>query len=324
MLIVDGLPPLSAGRREELRRWLADGGEMLVEATEILAADDEPRPENFLGQFGAVLRADRLAHDEARAEILLQGLTEPIEVDFIGGTTWKTAPERRSARRWRTIYRDSCNTPSATACCMWSATATGSPTPASASSTTPLLLAMVGGGARHGMAAAQRRRAAAGGLDLAPRRRGVNRAPYSASGRWCARWSWRWPPPAMSCWRACPASARPCWCGPGAGRGRRYARIQFTPDLMPSDVTGHAIFDMKSEQFRIRRGPVFCNLLLGDEINRAPAKTQAAMLEAMQEQQVTIEGRRWRWSRPSWCWRRRTRSSRRAPTRCPRRSSTAF
>jgi len=73
--------------------------------------------------------------------------------------------------------------------------------------------------------------------------------------------------------------------------GGRYSRIQFTPDLMPGDVTGHAIFDMKSEQFHIRRGPVFCNVLLGDEINRAPAKTQAAMLEAMQEQQVTIEGK---------------------------------
>ena len=73
--------------------------------------------------------------------------------------------------------------------------------------------------------------------------------------------------------------------------GGRYARIQFTPDLMPSDVTGHAIFDMKSEQFHIRRGPIFCNVLLGDEINRAPAKTQSAMLEAMQEQQVTIEGK---------------------------------
>jgi MoxR-like ATPase len=72
--------------------------------------------------------------------------------------------------------------------------------------------------------------------------------------------------------------------------GGRFARIQFTPDLMPSDVTGHALFDMKLEQFRIRRGPIFCNLLLGDEINRAPAKTQSAMLEAMQEQQVTIEG----------------------------------
>ena len=71
----------------------------------------------------------------------------------------------------------------------------------------------------------------------------------------------------------------------------RFARIQFTPDLMPSDVTGHALFDLKTEEFRIRRGPIFCNLLLGDEINRAPAKTQAALLEAMQEQQVTIEGR---------------------------------
>ncbi len=72
--------------------------------------------------------------------------------------------------------------------------------------------------------------------------------------------------------------------------GGHFARIQFTPDLMPSDVTGHALFDMKSEGFRIRRGPIFCNLLLGDEINRAPAKTQSALLEAMQEQQVTIEG----------------------------------
>jgi MoxR-like ATPase len=72
--------------------------------------------------------------------------------------------------------------------------------------------------------------------------------------------------------------------------GGRYARVQFTPDLMPSDVTGHAMLDRKTDEFRIRRGPIFCNLLLGDEINRAPAKTQSAMLEAMQEQQVTIEG----------------------------------
>jgi MoxR-like ATPase len=70
-----------------------------------------------------------------------------------------------------------------------------------------------------------------------------------------------------------------------------FARIQFTPDLMPSDVTGHAIYDMKSESFKIRKGPVFTNLLLADEINRAPAKTQAALLEVMQEQQVSIEGR---------------------------------
>jgi MoxR-like ATPase len=70
-----------------------------------------------------------------------------------------------------------------------------------------------------------------------------------------------------------------------------FARVQFTPDLMPSDVSGHAFYDPKSESFRIRRGPVFTNLLLADEINRAPAKTQAALLEVMQEQQVTIEGR---------------------------------
>jgi MoxR-like ATPase len=71
----------------------------------------------------------------------------------------------------------------------------------------------------------------------------------------------------------------------------RFTRIQFTPDLMPSDVTGHAMYDMKTEEFRIRKGPVFTHLLLADEINRAPAKTQAALLEVMQEQQVTIEGR---------------------------------
>jgi MoxR-like ATPase len=72
--------------------------------------------------------------------------------------------------------------------------------------------------------------------------------------------------------------------------GGRFSRIQFTPDLMPSDVTGHAMYDQTTSQFRIRKGPVFANLLLADEINRAPAKTQAALLEVMQEQQVTIEG----------------------------------
>ncbi|KQY55207.1 AAA family ATPase [Lysobacter sp. Root494] len=69
-----------------------------------------------------------------------------------------------------------------------------------------------------------------------------------------------------------------------------YARVQFTPDLMPSDISGHAVYDPKTETFNIRRGPVFTNLLLADEINRAPAKTQSALLEAMQELQVTIEG----------------------------------
>ena len=68
------------------------------------------------------------------------------------------------------------------------------------------------------------------------------------------------------------------------------ARIQFTPDLMPADVTGHTLYDPGTAQFTTRRGPVFTNLLLADEINRAPAKTQAALLEVMQEGQVTIEG----------------------------------
>lgn len=73
--------------------------------------------------------------------------------------------------------------------------------------------------------------------------------------------------------------------------GGEFARIQFTPDLMPSDVTGHAVYDLQTEQFKLRKGPLFTHLLLADEINRAPAKTQAALLEAMQERQVTLEGR---------------------------------
>ena len=72
--------------------------------------------------------------------------------------------------------------------------------------------------------------------------------------------------------------------------GGDFGRIQFTPDLMPTDITGHTLFDMSSQTFRVRKGPVFTNLLLADEINRAPAKTQAALLEVMQETQVTIDG----------------------------------
>ena len=72
--------------------------------------------------------------------------------------------------------------------------------------------------------------------------------------------------------------------------GCAHARVQFTPDLMPSDISGHAVFDPKLERFEVRKGPVFTNVLLADEINRAPAKTQSALLEAMQEGQVTIEG----------------------------------
>ena len=69
-----------------------------------------------------------------------------------------------------------------------------------------------------------------------------------------------------------------------------FTRIQFTPDLMPSDVTGSSIFNQRESDFEFRPGPIFTNLLLADEINRAPPKTQAALLEAMQERQVTIEG----------------------------------
>ena len=71
--------------------------------------------------------------------------------------------------------------------------------------------------------------------------------------------------------------------------GLRFARVQFTPDLMPSDVTGAAIYDQRSGELRFQPGPIFTHVLLGDEINRAPPKTQAALLEAMQERQVTTE-----------------------------------
>ena len=73
----------------------------------------------------------------------------------------------------------------------------------------------------------------------------------------------------------------------------KFKRIQFTPDLMPSDMTGHAIYDMREGKFNVRLGPIFTNLLLADEVNRAPAKTQAALLEVMQESQATIEGKRY-------------------------------
>ena len=80
--------------------------------------------------------------------------------------------------------------------------------------------------------------------------------------------------------------------------GGQFSRVQFTPDLMPSDVTGHAMFNMAKQEFEIRKGPAFTNLLLADEINRAPAKTQAALLEVMQEGQITIEGESFKTGEP--------------------------
>ncbi|APU95005.1 MULTISPECIES: AAA family ATPase [Sphingobacterium] len=73
-----------------------------------------------------------------------------------------------------------------------------------------------------------------------------------------------------------------------------FKRIQFTPDLMPSDVTGSSILDLKSNEFEFRRGPIFANIVLIDEINRAPAKTQAALFESMAEQQVSVDGTTYR------------------------------
>src|SRR3954466_822171 len=75
--------------------------------------------------------------------------------------------------------------------------------------------------------------------------------------------------------------------------GAEFSRIQFTPDLMPSDITGTNVFNMQSSQFSLRQGPIFTDILLADEINRTPPKTQAALLEAMEERQTTIDGERY-------------------------------
>ena len=77
-----------------------------------------------------------------------------------------------------------------------------------------------------------------------------------------------------------------------------FKRVQFTPDLMPSDLTGHSIYDMKDQVFRFNQGPAFTNILLADEINRSPPKTQASLLEVMQERQVTVDGITHALSRP--------------------------
>src|SRR5690348_4869657 len=77
-----------------------------------------------------------------------------------------------------------------------------------------------------------------------------------------------------------------------------FNRIQFTPDLLPADVVGTQVFDQTTGQFTVKRGPIFANILLADEINRAPAKVQAALLEAMQEKQVTIGGQTFKLEEP--------------------------
>ncbi len=78
--------------------------------------------------------------------------------------------------------------------------------------------------------------------------------------------------------------------------GAKFSRIQFTPDLMPSDITGTNVFNMQTSEFKLRPGPIFTDILLADEINRTPPKTQSALLEAMEERQATIDGRRYKLS----------------------------
>jgi len=80
--------------------------------------------------------------------------------------------------------------------------------------------------------------------------------------------------------------------------GLRFSRVQFTPDLLPADITGSSVLDLRSNELVFRPGPLFANLILADEVNRAPAKTQSALLEAMQERQITVDGVTHRLPRP--------------------------
>ncbi|EHR77529.1 ATPase [Thermococcus litoralis DSM 5473] len=80
--------------------------------------------------------------------------------------------------------------------------------------------------------------------------------------------------------------------------GVKFKRVQFTPDLLPSDILGVSVFNQKTLEFEFKKGPVFTNILLADEVNRAPPKTQSALLEAMQERQVTIEGKTYQLEKP--------------------------
>ena len=100
-----------------------------------------------------------------------------------------------------------------------------------------------------------------------------------------------------------------------------FTRLQFTPDLLPADIVGTRIYRACTETFDVELGPVFANFVLADEINRAPAKVQSALLEVMAEHQVPSAAA-YPVPRRSWCWPPRTRSSPRASTRSPRPSAT--
>ena len=102
-----------------------------------------------------------------------------------------------------------------------------------------------------------------------------------------------------------------------------FKRIQFTPDLVPADLVGTRIYNQKTGDFTVSLGPVFANLLLADEINRAPAKVQSALLEVMQEYQVTIAGETYKVPQPFLVMATQNRSKAKAPIRCRKHRSTA-
>ena len=104
--------------------------------------------------------------------------------------------------------------------------------------------------------------------------------------------------------------------------GGTFSRLQFTPDLMPADIVGTQVWRSSAERFDTELGPIFANLVLADEINRAPAKVQSALLEAMAERQVSIGGTTYPCPCRSWFWRPRTRSRPRASTPCRRPNAT--
>ena len=120
---------------------------------------------------------------------------------------------------------------------------------------------------------------------------------------------------------------------PGVGKtmlakslGRSIAcsvrRVQFTPDLLPSDITGVSVFNQETRDFEFKPGGIFANIVVGDEINRASPKTQSALLESMEERQVSVDGTTIGSSRLSWWSQLRTRSRWKAPTRCLKPSGT--
>lgn len=106
--------------------------------------------------------------------------------------------------------------------------------------------------------------------------------------------------------------------------GGGFKRVQFTPDLLPSDLTGINFYNQKSGEFEFRPGPLFTNFVLADEINRATPRTQSALLEAMEERQITVDGVTSRMAEPLWCWPPRIRWNPLAPSRCQMPKWTVF